>query len=195
MNKKANVREWMFRALMFEAESEKFKNAGIQVGADSQKAEKALMEESLSPFPIEIRNEALKMSRIYAQLNCFENSVRELVKERLIETFDVDWWEKGVANKIKDFARRRFDAEQKNTWLEGQKSELILFIEFGHLSDIILGKWELFSDLIPSQHWLKQRMDELEKARNYIAHNRLLLPSEFKRIELYISDWNKTIGF
>jgi len=195
MTKKANVREWMFRALMFEAEAEKFKNAGIQVGADSQKVEKALMEESLSPFPIEIRNEALQMSRLYAQLNCFENSIRELVKERLIEEFDVDWWEKGVVKKVKDFAKKRFDSEQKNSWLEGQKSELIQFVEFGHLADIILNKWDLFSDLIPTQHWLKQRLDELEKSRNYIAHNRLLLPSEFKRIELYIRDWNRTIGF
>lgn len=195
MTKKPNVREWMFRALMFEAESEKFKQAGIQVGADAQKVERSLMEESISPFPIEIRNAALQMSRLYAQLNCFENSVRDLVKERLVEEFDVDWWEKGVVKKVKEFAKKRYDAEQKNSWLEGQKSELIQFIEFGHLSDIILNQWELFSDLIPSQHWLKQRLDELEKSRNYIAHNRLLLPSEFKRIELYIKDWNRDIGF
>ena len=195
MSNKSNIREWMFRALMFEAEADKFKQAGIHVGADAQKIERTLMEESLSPFPIEIRNEALQMSRLYAQLNCFENSVRVLVKERLIEEFDVDWWEKGVIKKVKDFAKNRFDIEQKNSWLEGEKSDLILFIEFGHLSDIILNKWELFSDLIPSQHWLKQRLDELEKSRNYIAHNRLLLPSEFKRIELYIKDWNRTVGF
>jgi len=195
MTNKPNVREWMFRALMFEAEADRFKQAGIQVGADAQMAEKSLMEETLSPFPIDVRNEALQMSRLYAQLNCFENSIRTLVKERLVEEFDVDWWEKGVVNKVKEFAKKRFDAEQKNSWLEGQKSELIQFIEFGHLSDIILNKWELFSDLIPTQHWLKQRLDELEKSRNYIAHNRLLLPSEFKRIELYINDWNRTVGF
>jgi hypothetical protein len=37
-------------------------------------------------------------------------------------------------------------------------------------------------------------MDELEKVRNFIAHNRMLLPSEFARTYLYIADWNKTIG-
>jgi len=37
-------------------------------------------------------------------------------------------------------------------------------------------------------------MDELEKARNFIAHNRMLLPSEFHRIYLYIADWNRVIG-
>jgi hypothetical protein len=50
--------------------------------------------------------------------------------------------------------------------------------------------------IIPTatQHWLKQRMEELEKARNFIAHNRMLLPSEFQRIYMYIADWNRVIG-
>jgi len=40
--------------------------------------------------------------------------------------------------------------------------------DFGGLSDIIIQNWHLFTDLIPSQHWLKQRMDELEQARHYV---------------------------
>lgn len=195
MSEKANIREWMFRALMFEAESDVFKNAGIRVGADAEQVEKSLMEETLSPFPIQLRNEALGMSRIYALINCFENSVRDLIKERLKEKFDTDWWEKGVPKTTKEFAIKRQQTAQENSWLEGDNAELIEFTEFGHLSDIIIQNWNDFTDLIPTQHWLKQRFDELEKARNYIAHNRLLLPSEFRRIEQYINDWNKQVGF
>lgn len=192
---KQNIREWFFRALMFEAESEKFKSAGIRIGADSEQIEKSLMEETLSPFPIDVRNEGLKMARLYALMNCFENSVRDLIKERLKEKFGIDWWEKGIPKKIKEFAQERLDTAKKNDWLEGDNTELIEFCEFGHLSDIISENWQSFRDLIPTQHWLKQRMDELEKSRNYIAHNRLLLPSEFRRIEQYINDWNKQVGF
>ena len=47
--------------------------------------------------------------------------------------------------------------------MEGEKSDLLGFIEFGHLSQIIIDKWQFFEDIVPSQHWLKQRMDELEK--------------------------------
>ena len=195
MTKEGNIREWMFRALMFEAESETFKSAGIRVGADYEETEKSLMEESLTPFSIQIRNDGLRMGRIYTLMNCFENSIRELIKERLLEIYDADWWEKGTPKSVKEFAQKRHDAEQKNNWLEGEKTELIKFVEFGHLSDIILHNWENFSDLIPTQHWLKQRMDELEKARHYIAHNRFLLPTEFRRIEQYINDWNKQVGF
>ena len=37
-------------------------------------------------------------------------------------------------------------------------------------------------------------MDEMENVRNYIAHNRMLLPSEFQRMYMYIADWNAVIG-
>jgi hypothetical protein len=195
MTDKPNIREWMFRALMFEAEAEEFKSAGIRIGADSEQVEKSLMEETLSPFPIQTRNEALRMSRLYALVNCFENSIRELIKERLKEKFDADWWEKGTPKTVREFAQKRLLSAQENSWLEGDNTELIEFVEFGHLTDIIINNWADFSDLIPTQHWLKQRLDELEKARNYIAHNRLLLPSEFRRIEQYINDWNKQVGF
>jgi hypothetical protein len=195
MIERPNVREWLFRALMFEAEVEEFKSAGIRIGADSEQVEKSLMQEIISPFPIHIRNEALRMARLYALVNCFENSVRDLIKERLKEKYDVDWWEKGVPKTVREFANKRQQTAKENTWLEGDNTELIEFTEFGHLSDIITQNWVDFSDLIPTQHWLKQRLDELEKARNYIAHNRLLLPSEFRRIEQYISDWNKQVGF
>lgn len=195
MNEKPNIREWMFRALMFEAEAENFKLAGIRVGADAEEVEKSLMEETLRPFPIQTRNEALRMARIYALINCFENSVRELIKARLIEKFDTDWWEKGVPKSTRDFAEKRQNEASQNSWLEGDNTELIEFTQFGHLSDIVTQNWTDFSDLIPTQHWLRQRFDELEKARNYIAHNRLLLPSEFRRIEQYINDWDKQVGF
>jgi hypothetical protein len=41
---------------------------------------------------------------------------------------------------------------------------------------------------------MNQRMAELEKARNFVAHNRMLQPTEFQRIYMYVSDWNKVIG-
>jgi HEPN superfamily Swt1-like protein len=68
------------------------------------------------------------------------------------------------------------------------------FIEFGHLSQIIVEKWQLFEDIVPCQHWLKQRMDELERTRHFIAHNRALLPSEYQRVYMYIADWNRVVS-
>ena len=194
MNKPIEIRDFLFRGLMFEAEAEKFRKAGIRIGADVSKEEKDLLNETLNPFSIDLRNEALRMSRLYALVYCFENSVRSLIKERLEEKHGSNWWEEKVNKSIREFAQKRKEDAEKNSWLDGYKKELLSFVEFGQLADIIISRWEDFSDLIPTQHWLKQRMEELEKARNFIAHNRFLSPTEFQRIEMYISDWNRVVG-
>jgi hypothetical protein len=191
---KSAVREWLFRGLMFEAEAEQFRAAGIRVGADASQAERSLLEESLDPFGIDSRNEALLMARIYAVLYCFENAVRSLVADRLRERHGVKWWAAQVSPKIREYAESRQKEAKETSWLEGQKQDPLGFVQFGHLADIIIANWEDFSDLVPSQHWLKQRFEELEKARNFIAHNRLLLPGEFARIEMYVADWNRMVG-
>lgn len=188
-----DLRDYLFRGLSFESEAGVFQSAGIQVGADSSQAEERLLSEALTPFPIAVRNRALEMARLYAVLHCFENEIRSLIRETLEEEEGADWADK-LPKKVKEFAESRQKSAQEDTWLEGEKSDLLGFVDFGQLSSIILEKWPHFEAIVPSQHWLKQRMDELGKARHFIAHNRMLLPSEFQRIYMYIADWNRVIG-
>ena len=193
-NYKKDLRDFLFRGLMFESEATTFQNAGIQIGADLSDADERLLAEQIAPFSISRRNNALEMARLYALLHCFENEVRSLIRSTLEENEGVDWWEK-LPNKVKKQAESRQETAFKDSWLEGEKGDLLGFVDFGMLAAIIVEKWALFEDIMPSQHWLKQRMEELEKTRNFIAHNRMLLPSEFNRIYMYISDWNRVIGF
>lgn len=178
---------------MFEAEAESFQRAGIQIGADNRKIDETLLAEQLAPFGIQRRNAALEMSRLYAVLFCFENEIRDFIRERLEENEGPDWFDK-LPPKIVSSAENRRQTAMKDSWLEGQKTDILGFVDFGHLGQIIIAKWDCFKDIVPSQHWLSQRMDELEKTRNFIAHNRMLLPSEFNRIYMYIADWNRVIG-
>lgn len=187
------MRDFVFRSLLFESEVEKFNKAGIKIGADGGKVLDADLAEILQPFNVTRRNNALEMARLYALIHCFENELRELVQETLEEKVGLDWWDK-IPRRIRDHAESRKKSALKESWLEGEKSNLLSFIEFGHLADIMIEFWPHFEDIIPSQQWLKQRMDEIEKSRHFIAHNRTLLPSEFQRLYMYISDWNKIIG-
>lgn len=187
-----DVRDFLFRGLMFESEASVFQGAGIQIGANLAESEERLLAEVLSPFGVARRNEALEMARLYALLYCFENEVRALIKETLEEKDGVDWWEK-LPSRVRSHAENRQTTALKDSWLEGQKRDPLGFVDFGMLASIITEKWEYFS-IFPSQHWLKQRLDEMEKARNFIAHNRMLLPSEFQRLYMYISDWNRVVG-
>lgn len=192
-NQKKDLRDFMFRGLMFESEARAFQTAGIQVGADGTEAEERLLSEALSPFGVTRRNQALEMARLYAVLHCFENEVRALIRETLLEKEGADWLNK-LPIKVKNFAESRQKTAMADSWLEGEKSDLLGFVDFGHLSLIITERWTCFEDIMPSQHWLKQRMDELEKVRHFIAHNRALLPSEFARVYMYIADWNRVVG-
>lgn len=192
-NKRKDLRDFMFRGLMFESEAAGFQAAGIQVGANIGQAEERLLSEALSPFGVARRNQALEMARLYAVLHCFENEVRALIRETLLEKDGNDWTDK-LPMKVKQFAENRQKTALADSWLEGEKSDVLGFVDFGHLSQIIIEKWLHFEDIMPSQHWLKQRMDELEKVRHFIAHNRGLLPSEYARVYMYIADWNRVVG-
>ncbi|MBU2583684.1 MAG: hypothetical protein KJ622_18400 [Alphaproteobacteria bacterium] len=95
---------------------------------------------------------------------------------------------------MKKFADERRDAALKDSRLEGETTDLHGFVDFGNIARIIVNNWDHFRAVIPSQHWLPQRMEEIEKSRNFIAHNRMLLPGEFQRLYMYITDWNSVVG-
>lgn len=192
-NDRTYLRDFVFRGLLFESEAEEFRKAGISVGADLSSSEELLLKEALAPFGVRRRNDALEMSRLYAVLHCFENELRSFIHDTLDELVGIDWWD-STPVKIKKKAEDRQKLALKDSWLEGDKSDMLGFADFGDLAAIIFEHWEHFSDILPSQEWIKQRMLELEKARHFVAHNRMLLPSEFQRIYMYVSDWNKVIG-
>lgn len=153
------------------------------------------MFEALAPFGVKRRNDALEMARLYAILHAFENEIRSLIRDTLEEKIGANWWDTAsVPNNVKKIAESRQTTAEKDSWLQGAKGDKLEFVDFGDLSAIIIQNWEHFKFLMPTQDWIKQRMTELEKARNFVAHNRMLLPSEFQRIYMYISDWNKVIG-
>jgi hypothetical protein len=194
-SKPKDLRDFLFRGLMFELEAEGFRRAGVQLGHDLRSTEESLFGEVLSSFGLSMRNEALQMARLYAYLNCFENSVREFVRDRLEDNHGTNWWDTSIPSKIRTQSDNREADAAKNSWLEGQNKGKIYWIDFGQLADVIIANWNDFADVIPSQAWIQMKFIELEKARNFIAHNRLLLPAEFARIEMHLADWDKQIGF
>lgn len=191
----ASLRDFIFRGMLFDAEAERFRRAGIRIGLDRAEEEETLLLEALSQFGIQRRNDALEMARLYAVLHAFENEIRRLVRDTLDENAGADWWGgDAIPKKVREKAESRRRTALADTWLEGAKDENLEYVDFGDLSQIIIANWDCFKEIIPSQSWLNQRMVELEKARNFVAHNRMLLPNEFQRIYMYISDWNKTVG-
>ena len=116
--KHKNLRDFLFRGLLFEAEATGFQKAGIKVGADQTETEQQLLAEALAPFPVDLRNSALEMARLYSVLFAFENHVRDFIRETLSESEGVDWLNK-LPPKIKQHAENRQETAVEDTWLEG----------------------------------------------------------------------------
>jgi hypothetical protein len=53
-----------------------------------------------------IRNEAIRMARLYSLLYCFENAVRELIQNKVSDA-DPAWWTNKVPKNIRDSADSR----------------------------------------------------------------------------------------
>ena len=78
--------------------------------------------------------------------------------------------------------------------MEENGEHLMNFVDFGGLAGIVIANWEHFSDIILNQQWLSQRFNEMERARNAIAHHRPLSDNETQRLYMYVRDWIRQVS-
>jgi hypothetical protein len=187
------AQNFVFKAMLLNTELEALKSIGvilnnIPLEGDTGETEKGI---SIDAFPTQIRLNAINMSSIYMAFFAFENSVRELIKERLggKEHLGVVWWEKGVTKKIKEKVKGRKDKDGKNKWHAPRATDNIAYTDFGDMATIITENWEHFEDILPSQDWIRTRLSDLEQSRNAIAHNNSLEERDILRIKMFLEDW------
>jgi hypothetical protein len=108
MNSSTNdsIRTWLFRGLTVEDLLDRLEKDGMSVraGTDPRALQRVLALEDFSPA---IRHEAMSALYAYLAFYCLENSVRELVSDRMVDVHGVDWWDSRVATSIRDKVARR----------------------------------------------------------------------------------------
>ena len=75
MTDEDRLRSWLFRSLMFEADTDSFRRAGVRIGVDEREVEEQLLNESLDPFDLATRNDAPR-----AALRAVLDAVRALAE-------------------------------------------------------------------------------------------------------------------
>lgn len=166
-----------------------------QDGISIRSGEKAnVVRVSSTDFSPKIIYNANKMASVYVLFFCLENAVRELITERLSERHGIDWWETCVPAKIKESVKKLKEKEDKNKYHTSRSSSLIGYTMFGNLAQIIIARWEDFSDLFPEQSWINSRFTDLEMSRNIIMHTGTLPEIEIERIESISRDWLRQVG-
>lgn len=194
MSGSAKSRDFVFRALLCIDSLQQLDHTGVYLRDTDRTMGRVLSELTFAEFSAQIRDGAEKMSRLYVAFFCFENSVRELVAQKLRDAHGDSWWDTKVPPNIRQKVTGRKTQETKNKWHQPRSRSNINYTDFGDMPGIILNNWPDFEDLFDSQEWVKSRFGDMEKSRNVIAHNNVLEDAEIDRIRLYLQDWARIVG-
>jgi hypothetical protein len=189
----ASLREWLFAGLTVEDALNDLEAEGIAVRAptDPQALQRVM---PLEDFSADLRASSMKALPAYLAFFVFENSVRDVVSERLAERIGPEWWATAATKSVREKVEKRQEKEGRDRWHMRRGASEIFYTDFGDLASLIQNNWEQFEDLFPDISWVVSRFDELEKSRNIVAHNNLLESHEVGRITLYLRDWIRQVG-
>lgn len=188
----ANLKRFIFDGLLLEDSFDRLEKEGVSVR--SGKKEDSVDRVVDADFSPKLIHNAKKMGSVYVLFFCLENAVRELITERLSERHGLNWWDECVPQKIRDSVQKLKDKEEENKYHTSRSSSHIGYTMFGNLGQIIIGRWDDFSDLFPNQAWINSRFNDLEMSRNIIMHTGVLPEMEIDRIESITRDWIRQVG-
>ena len=139
-------------------------------------------------FRERLREEAASMASHYAIFYCLENSIRELIVQRLEEVHGTGWWDAAVPDAV----RKNADSNRRKevgTGITPRSSELIDYSNFGELGEIIKSNWDIFGDMFLDVRAVERVLGNLNTLRAPIAHCKALAEDEVLRLHLSLRDW------
>ncbi|HVT93808.1 MAG TPA: hypothetical protein VHD76_13265 [Bryobacteraceae bacterium] len=95
-------------------------------------------------FSRDLRDSAQKMTYAYCLFYCFENAVRNLVSQRLLERKGANWWEDAVPSNVRKRVDNKKTEIENNKWHQATIGADINHTLFGDLSSIIIAQWQEF---------------------------------------------------
>lgn len=152
--------------------------------------------ESTDPawYPPELVNRARTMTRAYYRLFLFENQVRRMVEQTLLEGAGPGWWDAAVPAAIKAEAARRREEEGSARFHGPRGDSLLDYVGLPDLGKIIVENWIHFQDFLYRKEWVAAKFEELRLTRNAVAHVGDISPDDFARLDVILADWNKQVA-
>jgi hypothetical protein len=141
-------------------------------------------------FSQKLRDESEAMALQYSIFYCLENSIRELIRDRMIDEHGNDWWKKenivppGVAKNCQDNRNR-----EVATGITPRSEDMLDYSNFGELGEIIRQNWECFGETFRDKSAVGRILHSLNTLRAPIAHCKMLAEDEVLRLHLALKDW------
>jgi hypothetical protein len=151
----------------------------------------------LTSYPLvgakEIAKSVLIGGETFPQVFILENSIRNLISEKLETAFGKTWWESARIKSIRDNVQKTIDKEKKFPHREKRGLHPIYYSNFADLKQIILNERNCFSDVIVDFQWFEVEMDQVYMARNSLAHSVPITDDDASRIRLFFRDWARLL--
>ena len=163
------------------------KELGIDIG-DGKNNRDDFDQTYYPQFAQKLRLEASRMSRNYVIFYCLENSMREIIAQRLEEKHGTSWWDTAVPEAVRNNAKKNLKKESASG-ITMRSTELIDFTNFGELAEIIKSNWDTFDDMFRDVNALQRVLGTLNTLRGPIAHCKAFAEDEELRLHLGLRDW------
>lgn len=137
----------------------------------------------VAPSP-EVREALVLQEAAYAVLFCLENTLRGLVTDEMQRVGGARWWKQRVPGDIHRAAKEKARADLHNASLGGCICHLICYTDLPELRKIICRKdnWEdCFEAIFQNRSHLESELEQLDRIRNRVAHNRYVEQSDLER--------------
>ncbi|WP_319775524.1 Swt1 family HEPN domain-containing protein [Breoghania sp.] len=167
---------------------------GVDLGIPNKQVKNRKVSE-YDQFEVELRQEAARMSEFYEVFYCLENSIRNLVKDIMVEAEGSDWWNSARVdeNKIRIHARNRRKKEL-DSGITPRSDDLIDYTTFGELSQLITDNWDVFDTVFSSKSAVSNIANQLNLLRGPIAHCNSTDELEQERLNLAVRSWFKLMS-
>jgi hypothetical protein len=140
-------------------------------------------------FDKAVREEASSMAAHYEIFYCLEKTIRGIITEMMEDAEGATWWDSARINpNLKNEVKKRIQRDV-DSGTTPRSSAPLDFTNFGELSEILRGNWDIFGDLFNSQKAVERVMANLNTLRGPIAHCSPLAEDEAVRLELSVRDW------
>lgn len=141
-----------------------------------------------------VADEAARMAELYPKMYLLENSIRSVINRVLTAKHGRAWWATQAPSAVRRLVQGRKDKEDKVPWHGKRGAHEIYYSDFSDLRNIIEKNWVDFDPIIHKQQWISQWLEELEPARNTLAHHNPVTENEQKRLEVFFTDWTALIA-
>jgi hypothetical protein len=141
-----------------------------------------------------LREAKLMADKVYPLLYILENSIRQFIVRTLAAVHGDAWWTT-VPTDTKRKVQSRKDKEGSMPWHGRRGVHEVYYTDLDDLKKIITSdvNWPHFENLLRSQQWIRQRLEEIETSRNVIAHSNPLARHDLDRLVVYFGDWQRQI--